>query len=127
VSPSSPDSLQDAEKVRQAAFSHRSEAQRTEAYASPLRSLRPCWTAFLSILKLFWLSTIPTIPAILSVLTEFYVTCYGFSTGFSATGSALGARSVATYMVTAFASASFSPNAGMRVCASIACGFFSQR
>ena len=29
-----------------------SEAQRTEAYASPLRSLRPCWTAFLSILKL---------------------------------------------------------------------------
>jgi len=30
------------------------EAQRTEAYASPLRSLRPCWTAFLSILKLFW-------------------------------------------------------------------------
>ncbi|MDZ4857231.1 MAG: hypothetical protein SGJ26_20650, partial [Nitrospirota bacterium] len=37
-----------------AAFSHRSEAQRTEAYASPLRSLRPCWTAFLIILKLFW-------------------------------------------------------------------------
>jgi hypothetical protein len=33
-----------------AAFSHRSEAQRTEAYASPLRSLRPCWTAFLSVL-----------------------------------------------------------------------------
>ena len=27
-----------------------SEAQRTEAYASPLRSLRPCWMAFLSIL-----------------------------------------------------------------------------
>ena len=26
------------------------EAQRTEAYASPLRSLRPCWIAFLSIL-----------------------------------------------------------------------------
>ena len=25
-----------------AAFSHRSETQRTEAYASPLRSLRPC-------------------------------------------------------------------------------------
>jgi Polyketide cyclase / dehydrase and lipid transport len=37
-----------------AAFSHRSEAQRTEAYASPLRSLRPCWTAFLSILSLLW-------------------------------------------------------------------------
>ena len=34
-----------------AAFSHRSEAQRTEAYASPHRSLRPCWTAFLSILS----------------------------------------------------------------------------
>ena len=33
-----------------AAFSRRSEAQRTKAYASPLRSLRPCWTAFLSIL-----------------------------------------------------------------------------
>mgnify|MGYP003693868497 CR=1 FL=1 len=33
-----------------AAFSLRSEAQRTEAYASLLRSLRPCWTAFLSIL-----------------------------------------------------------------------------
>ena len=27
-----------------------SEAHRTEVYASPLRSLRPCWTAFLSIL-----------------------------------------------------------------------------
>jgi hypothetical protein len=27
------------------------EAQRTKAYASPLRSLRPCWTAFLSILQ----------------------------------------------------------------------------
>jgi len=35
-------------------FSHRSEAQRTEAYASPLRSLRPCWKAILSILTLFW-------------------------------------------------------------------------
>ena len=34
-----------------AAFSLRSEAQRTEAYASPFRSLRPCWTAFLSILR----------------------------------------------------------------------------
>src|SRR5689334_2673519 len=34
-----------------ASFSLRSEAQRTEAYASPLRSLRPCWTAFLSILQ----------------------------------------------------------------------------
>ncbi|HEX6728113.1 MAG TPA: hypothetical protein VF078_12225, partial [Nitrospira sp.] len=33
-----------------AAFSHRSAAQRTEAYVSPLRSLRPCWTAFLRIL-----------------------------------------------------------------------------
>ena len=33
-----------------ASFSLRSEAQRTEAYASPPRSLRPCWTAFLSIL-----------------------------------------------------------------------------
>jgi hypothetical protein len=31
-------------------FSHRSEAQRTEAYASPLRSLRTRWTAILSIL-----------------------------------------------------------------------------
>src|SRR4051812_22138741 len=31
------------------AFSLRSETQRTEAYASPLRSLRPCWMAFLSI------------------------------------------------------------------------------
>jgi hypothetical protein len=28
-----------------------SEAQGTEAYASPLRSLRPCWTAFLSSLR----------------------------------------------------------------------------
>jgi hypothetical protein len=27
-----------------------SEAQRTEAYASPLRLLRPCWKAFLTIL-----------------------------------------------------------------------------
>jgi len=26
-------------------------AQRTEAYASPLRSLRPYWAAFLSILR----------------------------------------------------------------------------
>ena len=34
-----------------AAFSHHSETQRTEAYASPLPSLRPCWTAFLSILR----------------------------------------------------------------------------
>src|SRR5439155_11946052 len=34
-----------------ASFSLRSEAQRTEAYASPLRSLRPCWTDFLSILR----------------------------------------------------------------------------
>ena len=33
------------------AFSLHSEAQRTEAYASPLRTLRPCWTAFLSILR----------------------------------------------------------------------------
>jgi hypothetical protein len=32
------------------AFSLRSEAQHTESYASTLRSLRPCWTAFLSIL-----------------------------------------------------------------------------
>ena len=33
------------------AFSHRSEAQRTgQKYDSPLRSLRPCWTAFLRIL-----------------------------------------------------------------------------
>ena len=32
-----------------AAFSHRSEAQRTEAYASSLRSLRPCWTAYFDI------------------------------------------------------------------------------
>jgi len=40
---------QDAEKGPPAAFSHRSEAQRTEAYALPLRSLRPCWTAFLII------------------------------------------------------------------------------
>ena len=31
-----------------AAFSRRAEAQRTEAYASPLRLLRPCWTAFLN-------------------------------------------------------------------------------
>ncbi len=31
-----------------AAFSHHSEARRTEAYALPLRSLRPCWTVFLS-------------------------------------------------------------------------------
>ena len=34
-----------------ASFSLRSEAQRTEAYASPLHLLRPCWTAFLSILR----------------------------------------------------------------------------
>src|SRR5256885_4715479 len=33
-----------------ASFSLRSEVQRTEAYASPLRSLWPCWTAILSIL-----------------------------------------------------------------------------
>jgi hypothetical protein len=38
-------------RLSHAAFSRRSEAQRTEAYASPLRSLRPCWTAFLSILR----------------------------------------------------------------------------
>jgi hypothetical protein len=52
---------QDAEKVvlshppdpgdEASLFSHRSEAQRTEAYASPLRSLRPCGTTFLSILR----------------------------------------------------------------------------
>jgi hypothetical protein len=29
-------------------FSRRLEVQRTEAYASPLRSLRPRWTAFLT-------------------------------------------------------------------------------
>ena len=34
-----------------AAFSRRAEAQRTEAYASPLRLLRPCWTAFLNSLR----------------------------------------------------------------------------
>ena len=39
-----------------AAFSRRSEAQRTEAYASPLRSPRSCWTAFLNILVLCWVS-----------------------------------------------------------------------
>ncbi len=34
-----------------AAFSHRSDPQRTrEGTASDLYSLRPCWTAFLSIL-----------------------------------------------------------------------------
>ena len=32
-------------------FSPRSEAQRTEAYASLLRSLQPCWTPFLNILR----------------------------------------------------------------------------
>ena len=35
------------------AFSHRSEAQRTGAYASPLHLLRPCWTAFLIILLVY--------------------------------------------------------------------------
>ena len=38
-------------KIPPAAFSHHSEARRTEAYASPHRSLRPCWTALLSILR----------------------------------------------------------------------------
>jgi len=45
-------------KKSTAAFSLRSEVQRTEAYASPLRSLRPCWTAFLSILRNSGISTI---------------------------------------------------------------------
>jgi len=45
---------QDAEKVRQRRARIAQRPQRTEAYASPLRSLRPCWTAFLRILKWFW-------------------------------------------------------------------------
>jgi len=40
-------------EAHRAGWSPRSAAQRTEAYASPLRSLRPCWTAFLSILTVF--------------------------------------------------------------------------
>ena len=42
--------LQLLRKSLPASFSRRSETRRTEAYASPLRSLRPCWTDFLSIL-----------------------------------------------------------------------------
>jgi hypothetical protein len=34
-----------------AAFSRRAEAQSNEAYVSPLRLLRPCWTAFLNSLR----------------------------------------------------------------------------
>ena len=41
--------------------------------------------------------------------------------------SALGARSVARYMVTALASLSLSPKAGILVSGFIACGFFTQR
>src|SRR5207249_3635819 len=47
----SPEGLAGCSKSPPASFSLRAEAQRTEAYASPLRSLRPCWTAFLSILR----------------------------------------------------------------------------
>jgi hypothetical protein len=45
--------LQDDEKVLPASFSRRLEAQRTtpQVYASPLRSLRPRWTVFLTILQ----------------------------------------------------------------------------
>ncbi len=39
-------------KSPSAAFSHCSEAQHTEVYTSLLRSLRPCWMAFLSLLWL---------------------------------------------------------------------------
>src|SRR4029078_6191920 len=58
ISPLGPFALHLAgcEKSPPASFSLRSEAQRTEAYASPLRSLRPCWTAFLSILRGAFLS-----------------------------------------------------------------------
>jgi hypothetical protein len=38
-------------RFSRASFSHRSEAQHIEAYAAPLRQLRPYWTACLSILR----------------------------------------------------------------------------
>jgi len=44
-------------------MSLRAEAQRTEAYALPLCSLRPCWTAFLSILRAVLLFPLMCKPA----------------------------------------------------------------
>ena len=47
----SPSSPQDAEKCPPASFSHRSDPQRTPEGTPPVSiRLRPCWTAFLSIL-----------------------------------------------------------------------------
>jgi hypothetical protein len=40
-------------------FSHRLEAQRTETYASPLRSLRPRWKTVLNTLQHVIISAIP--------------------------------------------------------------------
>ena len=44
---------QDAEKLHQRR-SRIAQSSTYRTYASPLRSLRPCWTAFLRILTLFW-------------------------------------------------------------------------
>jgi hypothetical protein len=105
-------------------------------YASVLHSLRPCWTAFLSILGECF-PIVPHVPTIkvLAGQHSFPAACYvqlaGFATG--ATGFSIGAsgwagaRNVPRYIVTALASASLSPSAGIRVSGFIACGFFSHR
>jgi hypothetical protein len=51
--------LQKTASIVLASFSHRSDPQRTPEGTLPvLHSLRPCWTAFLSILNYFNIGTI---------------------------------------------------------------------
>ena len=46
-------------------------------YASPLRSLRPCWTAFLSTLRFFGGSSVLRIQAIPLASTELFCNLLG--------------------------------------------------
>jgi hypothetical protein len=61
------EAYQDAEKVRQRRSRIAQGLNVPKPYASPLRSLRPCWTAFLSILSFGGISALCEISAMLYV------------------------------------------------------------